>query len=601
MSFFISAANSHSVYNYSISKLSSQTFNTIKETISKSFQVPTHQIPRVLFHGLLLSNIVAGFWLLDSLKDPILSNIVGIEYQPIAKLLSVLTTLFIVCLYDFLTSIVSKPTLFHIISCTFGTIVLILSALLADPNLGLQNNHKNPFRVLGWIAYFTTEAYGSLMVALFWSYTNSIMDLEQAKGAYGLIIAIAQMGALVGSTLATNSLTIGISQLFLIASMLIYSISLLIKIYHLTFQDYVTESTKKRVRTISESSNEQLLPIAEEYDELLSLNDNNINNNNNSTNNNNSNNKNNNNNNNNNKDPHSQQTHTTYHTKQKPSLFHNILLAGSACYDGLSLIIKYNYIRKLFGVSCLYEVIVTILDYEFKLLGSDSVTLTKNINKISSETISSLVSEATTTLTTTDNVSLIDHQTSDRFANLLGHFGQFTNIISFCVSFFGFSYLVHHLGVSRSLMIFPMTLLIAVIITYLVPTLWVSFALVSILKAMIFSLHDPVKELLYIPTSDAIKFKAKAWIDVFGSRFAKAFGSIISYTAFGNIHHLRNISEIPCLVISIIIIILTYQIGQDFNYMIIHNEIVGEDRPVSIYTIDLNAPPIRNGLKPGDV
>jgi len=26
------------------------------------------------------------------------------------------------------------------------------------------------------------EAYGSLMVALFWSFTNSIMDLEQAKG-----------------------------------------------------------------------------------------------------------------------------------------------------------------------------------------------------------------------------------------------------------------------------------------------------------------------------------------------------------------------------------------------------------------------------------
>ena len=35
----------------------------------------------------------------------------------------------------------------------------------------------------------------------------------------------------------------------------------------------------------------------------------------------------------------------------------------------------------------------------------------------------------------------------DAFANLLGHFGQFTNIISFLVSFFGFSYMMEVVGV----------------------------------------------------------------------------------------------------------------------------------------------------------
>jgi AAA family ATP:ADP antiporter len=52
--------------------------------------------------------------------------------------------------------------------------------------------------------------------------------------------------------------------------------------------------------------------------------------------------------------------------------------------------------------------------------------------------------------------------------------------------------------------------------------MWVLFMLLSVLKAITFSLNEPVKELLYMPTSEAIKFKVKAWIDVFGARCAKA-------------------------------------------------------------------------------
>lgn len=162
--------------------------------MSEVFLVPVNRLPRVLFHGLILAFIISGFWLLDSLKDPILANIVGIEYQPTAKFFSVLSTLFVVCLYDFSTSMLSNSSLFHMVSGIFGTIMLILSGMLADPISGFDNRHKGPHRLLGWICYFSVEAYGSLMVALFWSYTNSIMDLEQAKGTYGLIISIAQIG-----------------------------------------------------------------------------------------------------------------------------------------------------------------------------------------------------------------------------------------------------------------------------------------------------------------------------------------------------------------------------------------------------------------------
>jgi len=171
---------------------------------------------------LLLACIICGFWLLDSLKDPIIANTIGMEYQPLAKFLSVVTTLIVVCIYDFATSSVSKPVLFHLVSLFYGLFILILAAYLADPVNGLSNREKNPKRYLGWICYFVIESYGSLMVALFWSFTNSIMDLEQAKGAYGLIISIAQIGAIIGSTFATRASQFGIPQLFIVGKLFIY-------------------------------------------------------------------------------------------------------------------------------------------------------------------------------------------------------------------------------------------------------------------------------------------------------------------------------------------------------------------------------------------
>jgi len=223
--------------------------------------------------------------------------------------------------------------------------------------------------------------------------------------------------------------------------MSIFSVSLLIKAYHITFNDPYTERIKASVRS---SRDEYELSAA-----------------------------------------------------TSPSLLTSFQRVFGGFFEGLMLIINYRYILTLLGISTAYEVVVTILDYEFKILGANNASM--------------------------HPLSIEDHGAGDgdRFANLLGHFGQLTNTLSFFVSFFGFSFLVHRLGVKNTLMIFPIILFIAVIVTNLSPSLWVLFILVSVLKALIFSLNEPVKELLYIPTSEAIKFKAKAWIDVFGSRLSK--------------------------------------------------------------------------------
>jgi AAA family ATP:ADP antiporter len=49
-----------------------------------------------------------------------------------------------------------------------------------------------------------------------------------------------------------------------------------------------------------------------------------------------------------------------------------------------------------------------------------------------------------------------------------------------------------------------------------------------IAKALGFALNQPSKEMLYIPTSKNIKYKSKAWIDMFGQRLAKASGMFVN-------------------------------------------------------------------------
>jgi hypothetical protein len=73
-------------------------------------------------------------------------------------------------------------------------------------------------------------------------------------------------------------------------------------------------------------------------------------------------------------------------------------------------------------------------------------------------------------------------------------------------------------------------------------------------------------------------------------------GSFLTHMAHGNINKLRLLSEIPCLLISLFIILLAYEIGKDFEILNRDNIIIGNDVGVVNYPID----DIRNGLIPGN-
>lgn len=469
---------------------------------------------------------------MDSLKDPIFSSTVGMAYQPTARLFSVLTTLLVVCIYDYLTSVISKIYLFHTVCAVFGLSFFVLASYLADPMDGLGNVERSPDRYLGWICYFAIESYGSLMVALFWSFTNTIMDLEQAKGAYGMIISVAQIGAVLGSAVARNATIIGIPKLFVLVSLNIFSISLAMKMYSLMFRDTKTQtrcrSSTETDEIVVSSSRDNLNGVSSYSDVSTQVDD----------------------------VAASMAVAIAWLTRVRVGFTDALKRFFGGFYDGLMLIIRHPYVTLLLFVATLDEIIVAMLDYQFKLLASVSTS--------SVPTASGLVHAG-------------GEGDSSRFAQLLGNFGVLTNVTSFIFAFFGFSFLVRKLGVRLTLLIFPMCLFLTVIITNLVPNLWVLFIFLSTMKSMIFSLHDPVKELLFMPTSEAIKFKAGAWINVFGSRFAKACGSFVVTFAHGDVHRLRVLVEMPCIIISIVFMGCVYKAGLDFDYLTTNKIVVGRE------------------------
>jgi AAA family ATP:ADP antiporter len=160
----------------------------------------------------------------------------------------------------------------------------------------------------------------------------------------------------------------------------------------------------------------------------------------------------------------------------------------------------------------------------------------------------------------------------------MGHYGQLTNITSLLFSYFAFPWLIRKLGLRLTLRLFPTLLLVATVVTFgaLPGNLAVLFISMALLKAMTYSVHDPSKELLYLPTSNAIKFRAKFWIDVVGARVAKAVGSSIN-TFAGSVDRSLRVGTVPSLLTAAALWFVCYRVGFQFDSLVHNGSVVGHD------------------------
>lgn len=397
--------------------------------------------------------IIGTYWLLRILKTTIFFKIAfpecvgwcpgqGRLLQPVAKFWSIFVVIALVLIYSKLVDLFKKHQLFYII-CTFYAIIFsfVTGILFLSEIYGAEFVGRVPLAAAGWLSYFAIESFGSLVVALFWSFTSSITATESAKHGYPLIVSCMQVGAIIGSAIMLLSPHIGTLWPILGCATLTVCA--------------VIPSVAYFMRTIPAS-------------EMIG-------------------------------------NKVAEKTEHKKDGFFEGFISGAV------ILCSRPYMMGIFIVSTFYEVVSQVLEYQMKSYADGIFT------------------------------------TAAAYGQFEASFGVVSNIASFLISFLGTSYIIRRFGIRLSLFVYPLitALILGLIFTFfffMAPhpalLLWIIFAGYSIIKGLGYAVNNPIKEILYIPTSKDVKFKAKGWSDMFGGRFSKGGGAQITNAFKDNLSNL---------------------------------------------------------------
>jgi AAA family ATP:ADP antiporter len=376
---------------------------------------------------------IGTYWLMRLLKDLVLyklafpttlgwSHDTGRLWIPTVKTLSPLFVLVLVMIYSKLVDIFEKHKLMYVIA-TFYMIVFsaITVVLFLKHQHGEQYLGRSILAISGILGYLFTESFGSLMVAVFWSFTISASTSDQAKRAFPFIVAAGQFGAIGGSAL----MLINTNIIWPFYATVVVCLGIFIAIIH-----YL-------IKTV----------------------------------------------------PAHDLTNNSIH--EKPAQ-HNAL-------SGIKLLLTKPYLMGVLVVSTFYEIAGTIVEYQMN-----------------------------------SQASLIFN--AESFKWFKGIYGVSINTLAFLIALLGTSYIIKRFGTRICLLIYPVAFAIALVSMYIyyeianpnpLMLLWATFGVMLLVKAMSYAVNNPVKEMMYIPTSKDAKFKTKSFIDMFGSRSAKMSGAQI--------------------------------------------------------------------------
>ncbi len=115
----------------------------------------------------------------------------------------------------------------------------------------------------------------------------------------------------------------------------------------------------------------------------------------------------------------------------------------------------------------------------------------------------------------------------DRMTSLFGYFHAALLVIPFFISMFMTGRIIKRFGIRLALLLFPLILLLCAFGIGIWPVFGWALAIKTSDKSLSFSLNQFTRELLYIPISPELKYKAKVFIDMFLNRFAKGIGALI--------------------------------------------------------------------------
>ena len=223
--------------------------------------------------------------------------------------------------------------------------------------------------------------------------------------------------------------------------------------------------------------------------------------------------------------------------KEEKTMFESF----KGAFDGLITIIRLPYVMGIFLLILFYEIIIVIFDYRVLM-----------------------IADAT-------------HSSAGALTAYYALYYLCMHGVGLLIALFGTMPLQRSISPRKLLFVFPIVSLSLIAISYIYPTTQVFFIVLVLLRALNYAFNHPTREILYIPTTKDIKFKAKAWTDAFGSRIAKGCGAFLTLL-------MKRATPLYALFISTAIsssllaawIIVVFFIGKTMQDAVDNNKVIGK-------------------------
>jgi AAA family ATP:ADP antiporter len=188
---------------------------------------------------------------------------------------------------------------------------------------------------------------------------------------------------------------------------------------------------------------------------------------------------------------------------------------GNPVFDGARLVVASKYLLAIAMITFLYEINSQILDYQYSS---------------AAETI----------------------QGAGGTQAFFGRVGTIIGVISVVTQLFLVSFITRTFGITTALLILPAAMAAASGIYFVTPMLMTAALLTISDNSFNYSINQTAREMLYVPTSDDVKYKARAFINMLVQRVGKGAAILMAlgFDAMSNLP-IRYLSILAFAVIAI--------------------------------------------------
>jgi len=165
--------------------------------------LPEHQRWSYFYFSLTLLIALGSYQFLYPVKQSIFLDIVGTQWEPVAKSTTLVVLIPVLIVYSMLVSWLRNPVVLVATVCGIYAILFLLISLkmLADKG--------QPPHWLAWVLYYATETRAVIVMPMIWSVLTDVTSPAVAKIAYPAVFCAIQIGGILGSLAAVSVSSLG--------------------------------------------------------------------------------------------------------------------------------------------------------------------------------------------------------------------------------------------------------------------------------------------------------------------------------------------------------------------------------------------------------